>query len=131
MSTITYPHVEFRSDGVPVVAGTGFKVRILVEAYLAGATPAQLLADYPQLTLGGIHGALTFYYDHREEIDQEIAEGRRLAERMMAEQGEPFLNKKLRTMSDEELTALYEKLDRPGEGSVFFQTLRAVGRKLP
>ena len=98
MSTVAYPHIEFRSDGVPVVAGTGFKVRILVEAYLAGATPAQLLNEYPQLTLGAVHGALTYYYDHREEIDQEISNGRRLAEQMMAEYKDSAIQLKMREL---------------------------------
>ena len=98
MSTVSYPHIEFRSDGVPVIAGTGFKVRVLVEDYLAGSTDADLLSAYPQLSMSGIHSALTYYYDHQAEIDRQIAEGRRLAEQMMAEAKNSPIERKMREL---------------------------------
>jgi uncharacterized protein (DUF433 family) len=98
MSTVAYPHIELRADGVPVIAGTGFKVRILVESYLAGATPDEIQKAHPQLSLGGIHGALVYYYDHRAEIDREIAEGNRFAERMMAEQQDAPIQNQMREL---------------------------------
>ena len=37
-----------------------------------GMTPQELADDF-QLTLGQIYAALSYYYDHQEQIDQEIA----------------------------------------------------------
>ena len=79
MSTVAYPHIEVRADGKPRIAGTGFKVRVLVEEYLArGVEAIELQRSHPQLTLAQIYSALAYYHDHREEIDREIADLNRL-----------------------------------------------------
>src|SRR5688572_17131933 len=102
MSTVSYPHIEIRPNGRPYIAGTGFKVRVLVEEYLAtGTDPFELQRSHPELTLSQIYGALTYYYDHKEELDREIEELRDFAERDRAESGEPLLAKKLRDMGQE------------------------------
>ena len=43
-----------------------------------GWSPEELHFQYPFLTLGQIHSALAYYWDHREAMDQEIE--RRLKE---------------------------------------------------
>ncbi len=69
----TYPHVEVHDDDVPYVAGTTMKVLELVEAQIAyGWSPAELHFQHPYLTLGQIHGALSYYWDHQDEIDADI-----------------------------------------------------------
>jgi uncharacterized protein (DUF433 family) len=98
MSTVAHPQIEFTSDGHARIRGTGFKVRILVEEYLAGATPSELLEGHPQLSLSKIHAALSYYYDHKQEIDDEIAELNRFVKELRAQQGESLLAKKLREM---------------------------------
>lgn len=40
------------------------------------------VADEFGLSLGEVHAALAYYYDHREEIDRDIAETDRRAEEM-------------------------------------------------
>ena len=102
MSTITHSHVELRHGGKPYISGTGFKVRVLVEEYLAtGSNPEELQRSHPELTLGQIYSALAYYYDHKREIDDEIAELRAFAEQYRAELGEPRLAQKLRSMGKE------------------------------
>lgn len=41
-----------------------------------GATPDELLRAYPHLELAQIHDALSYYFDHKEEIDQDIEDDR-------------------------------------------------------
>jgi uncharacterized protein (DUF433 family) len=65
------------------------RVRVNNVAYLAktGRTPDQILSFYPQLSLGQVHAALA-YYDHREEIEAELADEEdmeQLVERSRAE----------------------------------------------
>jgi uncharacterized protein (DUF433 family) len=78
MPIITHPYVVSDPEtcgGSPRIIGTRITVRTVVIAVLLhGQTPEGLLAHYPHLTLAGIHDALSYYYDHREEIDREIAE---------------------------------------------------------
>jgi uncharacterized protein (DUF433 family) len=102
MSTVAYPHIEIREDGKPRIAGTGFKVRVLVEEYLVrGVEAIELQRSHPHLSLAQIYSALAYYHDHKEEIDREIAELREFSEKFRQEQGEPRLVKKLREMGRE------------------------------
>ena len=61
-------------NGVSVVAGTGLKV-----AHLAALKNTQNLApeglqeQFPQLSLAQVYGAPAFYYEHKPEIDADIA----------------------------------------------------------
>jgi uncharacterized protein (DUF433 family) len=66
----SHPHVIRRDDlasGSPVVAGTKFPVRSIVQYVLRqGLTPEELAREFPQLTLAKIYDALSFYYEYRE-----------------------------------------------------------------
>ena len=66
------------------------RVRVNNVAYLAktGRMPDQILGFYPQLSLGQVHAALAYYYDHREEIEKELTDEEdmeQLVERSRAE----------------------------------------------
>jgi hypothetical protein len=39
-------------------------------------SPDEIVASFPQLTLAQVHGALAYYYDHRELIESEVASER-------------------------------------------------------
>ena len=69
-----YGHVVLDDDQVPLITGTTMKVIELVVAQTAyGWSPEELHFQYPQLTLGQIHSALAYYWDHKDELDQDIA----------------------------------------------------------
>ena len=73
-----YEHVVLDERGVPHIAGTTMKVVELVTAQLSyGWSPEELHFQFPYLMLGQIHSALAYYWDHRDELDRDIA--RRLA----------------------------------------------------
>lgn len=92
MSTVAYPHLELRPNGRLYIAGTPFKVRQLVLDHVAyGWGAEEIQREHPQLTLGQIHVALGYYYDHKDELDREIEQGRVMAEELRAQQGESSL----------------------------------------
>jgi uncharacterized protein (DUF433 family) len=69
----TYEHIQKGANGVPVIAGTNLKVVELVMAQLAhGWSPEELFFQHPYLTLGQIHSALAYYWDHQLELDADI-----------------------------------------------------------
>lgn len=74
---IRHPHIVGRRGfcgGSPVIAGTKFPVRSVVNYGLRqGMTPEELAAEFRHLTLAQIHDALSYYYDHQSDIDQDIA----------------------------------------------------------
>jgi uncharacterized protein (DUF433 family) len=73
-----YAHIVLDARGVPRIAGTTMKVVELVTAQTAyGWSAEELHFQFPHLSLGQIHSALAYYWDHRDELDQDIA--RRLA----------------------------------------------------
>ncbi len=96
MSTIAYPHIEIRENGRPYIQGTGFKVRILVEEYLSGMRPEDMEREHPPLTLSQIHGALTYYYDHKAEMDKEIEELDRFEEELRSQFEKSAVTEQLR-----------------------------------
>lgn len=74
-----YEHIAIREVGAPVIVGTTMKVVELVTQKIAyGWSPEDLHFQHPHLTLGQIHSALAYYWDHAQEINQDIE--RRLEE---------------------------------------------------
>ena len=74
MATVDYPHISLDSASVPMLTGTRVKVVEVVLDHLAhGSDAEEIQRQFPQLTLGQIHSALAYYYDHQEEVDQDIA----------------------------------------------------------
>jgi len=68
-----YEHVILNGDNVPIIAGTNMKVIELVLGRMAyGWSPEELHFQHPYLTLGQIHSALAYYWDHQEELDRDI-----------------------------------------------------------
>jgi uncharacterized protein (DUF433 family) len=84
-----HPHVV-RVPGVeggrPHVRGTGLSVELLAGFYRLGATPDELLLAYPQLSAAGLYDALSYYHDHRPELDAALDE-RGSLERLRARYG--------------------------------------------
>ncbi len=72
-----HPHIvrlEGIRGGEPVIKGTSISVRTIVERTRLGDKPEQIVADYPYLTLAQVYDALSYYYEHPQEIEQYIAE---------------------------------------------------------
>jgi uncharacterized protein (DUF433 family) len=74
---VAHPHVE-RAAGVqggrPVIRGTRFPVSSIVQNHRRGLSVEEILREFPHLTPAQVYDALSYYYDHREQIDWEIAE---------------------------------------------------------
>ena len=69
-----YPHIVLNDARQPSIAGSTMKVVELVTAQLAhGWSPDELAFQFPHLTLGEIHSALAYYWDHRDQLDADIA----------------------------------------------------------
>jgi uncharacterized protein (DUF433 family) len=69
-----YRHIVLDTMGVPHIAGTPVKVVEIVLDHIAYEWSAEELhLQHPHLSLGQIHSALAYYWDHKEAIDQDIA----------------------------------------------------------
>jgi uncharacterized protein (DUF433 family) len=68
-----YAHIVLDKNEVPIISGTTMKVIELVCAHFGyGWSPEELYFQFPYLTLGKIHSALAYYWDHRKEMDDVI-----------------------------------------------------------
>lgn len=67
-----HPHVvlmEGVAGGQPVIAGTRITVAFLARLLRAGEQPADIIAAYPHLSPAAVYDAISYYLDHRQEID--------------------------------------------------------------
>ena len=53
-------------------------------------------AAYPHLTLAQLHAAMSYYYDHQEEIDKAIRGDKEFAEEFLRKNPEAPITKRLR-----------------------------------
>jgi uncharacterized protein (DUF433 family) len=68
-----YEHVVLDSAKIPTIAGTTMKVTELALAHIAyGWSPEELHFQFPHLSLGKVYSALAYYWDHQEELEQDI-----------------------------------------------------------
>ena len=71
---IAYPHITKR-PGEPAHLQRHVRTRVamIVADYLwRGWSAEEIARQYPYLTLAEIHAALTYYFDHRDEIENEL-----------------------------------------------------------
>ena len=81
---VTNPRICF---GKPRIAGTRMAVKFIVGEYVHwGLSPDEICSYHPGITLAQVHAALSYYYDHKEEMDREAREEIEWAERMEREQ---------------------------------------------
>ena len=101
MAVLVPSMIEIREDGRAMVAGTGFKVRMIAEDVKYRGWSAQEIAEaYEGISLAQVHAALAYYYEHKLEIDEQITEGERLVdEHWEAHKEDSLLAKKLRERS--------------------------------
>ena len=88
MATLAYAHIALSPEGVPYIAGTRTKVEEVILDHLAYHWDAEeIQRQHPSLTLGQIHSALAYYYDHQEELDHAIDNGLREVAQIRASLG--------------------------------------------
>ena len=74
---VVSPHIEITAGvlgGKPRITGRRISVAQIKAWHLdQGMTVGQIAADY-DLTQADVHAALTYYFDHREEIEERTSE---------------------------------------------------------
>ncbi|MEE9149552.1 MAG: DUF433 domain-containing protein, partial [Candidatus Tectomicrobia bacterium] len=68
-----YEHIVLDESDVPMIVGTTMKViELVLDSKAYGWSPAELHFQCPYLTLGQIHSAFAYYWDHQDELDDDI-----------------------------------------------------------
>jgi uncharacterized protein (DUF433 family) len=71
-----HPHVRRDERGRPLVGTAGLQLHVLAEYWRLGWSLDELAAGYPCLTMAEILDGLSFYLDHREEVEALIRANR-------------------------------------------------------
>jgi uncharacterized protein (DUF433 family) len=78
-----YEHIVLDDAGIPLIVGTTMKViELVLEQIAYGWSAEELHFQHPYLSLGQIHSALAYYWDHKDELDQDIARRRTRVEEL-------------------------------------------------
>jgi uncharacterized protein (DUF433 family) len=100
MSQPVATHIDIRLNrrDLPRAFITGTRVRVQDVAVMAerqGLTPDEIVQALPHLTLGQVHAALSYYFDHRSEIVEELASDHAFADEMRKAQGPGIIDRLL------------------------------------
>ena len=81
-----HPYVQVDSrvcNGSPVIAGTRVRVvDVVVEYEYMNCTPDDIVNAHPHLKLEQVHDALSYYYEHRDEMDKKIREDEKFVRKL-------------------------------------------------
>jgi len=76
------PPLEETRDGVVQVSGTRIPLERVVRAFLAGATPEQIVHDFDVLTVEQVYAVVNYYLHHRREVDDYLAKAEEAARKI-------------------------------------------------
>jgi uncharacterized protein (DUF433 family) len=88
MSIIIHPdHVPLRVDdeGTIRVGNTRITLDVFVADHRRGMTAEQIVEQLGTLTLSDVYGALAYYYQHKDELDEYLERRCEAADRMQRE----------------------------------------------
>lgn len=90
-----YEHVILNEKEVPIIAGTNMKViELVLEKTAYGWSAEELQFQHPYLTLGQIHSALAYYWDHKDELDRDIEQRLEFVDKLQRKkQNSPLLSR--------------------------------------
>jgi uncharacterized protein (DUF433 family) len=96
MNTTAYEHIVLNEKNIAIIDGTQTKVVEIVQDVLAhGWSPAEIHFQHPHLSLGQIHSALAYYYDHISEFEKEVKERLEKVRQIQNQIGQSALAEKL------------------------------------
>ena len=103
MSNVIATHIEIRPDrgGNDRAFIHGTRVRVQDVAMLAevqGRSPDQIVDAFPHLTLAQVHAALSYYFDHRSEIQENLRDDDELVEQLRQLRGSGVLEHRLKSI---------------------------------
>ena len=100
MSTaVEYPHLTIDTDGNPRLGKSRYKItHLAAEHFQHGWSGEELLRQHPDLEPGEVYSALAYFYDHRDEVIDEIKRSLQASEDSRPQQ--PFTRKQLTARDD-------------------------------
>ncbi len=102
MQSVIEIHIEKvpgKCGGKPCVKGTRIRVwDIYVLHEQQGRSADEVISSFPQLSLGDVHAALAYYFDHKAEIDAQMKAADEFVEMLKAATGPGPMAMKISTL---------------------------------
>jgi uncharacterized protein (DUF433 family) len=86
----TPPPLRLDPNGTLYVGETRVPLDTVIGVYGMGVSPEEIVRRYDVLCLSDVYAVIGYYLAHREEVDSYLAERRRLAEKLRAENQRRF-----------------------------------------
>lgn len=103
VTQIKHPYITLNKkirNGEPVISGTGIRVLDIAVRYeVMGMLPEDIIVALPHLNLPQVHDALSYYYEHKNEMDKIWKDAIRKVENLRKAQS-PILEKKIGKIKD-------------------------------
>ena len=96
-----YKYVAIDERGIPLIKPTTMKIIELISerrAYKWGAKKQQ--EEHPYLILSQVHSALSYYFDHKKEIEDDIKRRHEFVEEMRRKMGPSPLAEKIKAIRE-------------------------------
>jgi len=88
--------IELDDRGVAWIASTRVKViEVVLDKIAHGWSPEEIHFQHPNLSLAQVYGALTYYYENQEKLDQQMAEDLKESDELSAQLSDPKFRRKL------------------------------------
>src|SRR5215475_14491346 len=88
--------IEIDDRGVAWIAGTKVKViEVVLDKIAYGSSPEEIHFQHPNLSLAQIHGALTYYYENQDQVDEQIRQGLEESDQLAAQVSNADFRRKL------------------------------------
>lgn len=95
MQPVAMMHIELDDSGVAWIRDANTKVIEVVRDKQGGWSAEEICKNHQHLSLAQIYAALSYYYDHKEEIDADIARRDRDVEERIAKAENRFSRQEL------------------------------------
>src|SRR5436309_9146672 len=93
---IVASQIEIDDQGVAWIAGANTKVvEVVLDKLAYGWSPEEMHRQHPHLSMAQIHAALSYYYEHQNEVDADIERRDRYVEELRAQQKNPLTRAEL------------------------------------
>jgi uncharacterized protein (DUF433 family) len=97
MTSELLTHIHRDPHGTSWIDDTGVKVIQVAQAHIGHGWSADTIQEnHPALTLGQIHAALAWFFDHQDEMEKEMATRESSARHTLASLGDSPLQRRLR-----------------------------------
>lgn len=84
--TVLEEQFNFISEDVIRIAGTRVGIETVVRDYLRGASPEEIVLNYPTLTLAQVYATITYYLTHQDRVAAYMARLEKRQEEAWTEQ---------------------------------------------